>query len=298
MKQLTILAMTEKGYAVVTAIMSAYPEIVGAVVAARDPNVANDYFDEIAEFCKTNAIPFDDGSEDYVIRTEYVLAVSWRWIVNHTESRLIVLHDSLLPKYRGFNPLVTALLNGDSEIGVTALYATSEYDRGDIIAQSASEISYPIRIQDAIDTILTNYRTLALGVAESLRHGVAPVASPQCEADASYSLWRDEEDYYIDWTMSATAISKMVDTLSTPYRGAASVIDGKVARILEAQVIDDVMIANRTCGKVIFAHDSGPIVVCGEGLLQINVLTDDSGNSLLPLARFRTRFKAYADART
>ena len=49
-----------------------------------------------------------------------------------------------MPKYRGFAPLVNSLVNGEKIIGVTALFASEEYDNGDIIMQSSVDITYPI----------------------------------------------------------------------------------------------------------------------------------------------------------
>lgn len=295
MKKLTIFAMTEKGFTVIAAIHAAYPGIIGAVVAARDINIANDYYVQIADFCNKNNLTFYDRSDSYSIGTEFAIAVSWRWIINSGSSRLIIFHDSLLPRYRGFNPLVTALINGDKTIGVTALYATAEYDRGHIISQSKSEISYPIKIKDAISIILENYKDLAIQVADSLFRDTDPVGTPQDEAAASYSLWRDEKDYFIDWIKPATFIERVVDALGFPYKGAASTIAGKIVRVVKAQALRDVNIANRTVGKVIFVHDLKPVVVCGDGLLRIDELVDDAGNSLIPLRSFRTRFNGVCE---
>jgi methionyl-tRNA formyltransferase len=55
---------------------------------------------------------------------------------------LVVFHDSILPQYRGFNPLVSALINGDSRVGVTAM-GTDEFDKGDIIGQRTIAINIP-----------------------------------------------------------------------------------------------------------------------------------------------------------
>ena len=57
------------------------------------------------------------------------------------KSKLIVFHDSVLPKLRGFNPLVTSLINGYEEIGVTVLYGTEDFDRGEIILQKKVNIT-------------------------------------------------------------------------------------------------------------------------------------------------------------
>ena len=296
MKKLTVFAMTEKGYAVVRLLLSRYPGLVAAVVASRDRGIAKDYFDEIADLCRTDNIRFCDRTDGFSIRTDYVLAVAWRWLIDASSARLIVFHDSLLPRYRGFNPLVTALINGDKEIGVTALYATAEYDRGDIIAQSSSVISYPIRIQEVIKIIVGNYEVLAANIAGSLTRGDEPKAKPQDEADASYSLWRDEEDYFVDWSHSAIDIKRFIDAVGYPYKGAAATLEGRVVRIRDAEALDDVRIANRTAGKVIFLKDAKPVVVCGQGLLRATELVDDeTGASLLPLSRFRVRFKGKAE---
>ena len=296
MKKLTVFAMTEKGYAVVKLLLSRHPGLVVAVVAARDTAMAQDYFDQIAELCRINNIRFCDRNTGFSIQTDYALAVAWRWLIDASPARLIVLHDSLLPRYRGFNPLVTALIKGDAEIGVTALYATAEYDLGDIIAQSSSAISYPIRIQEAIKTVVGHYEALVTNIAGILMRGEEPMAKPQDEADASYSLWRDDEDYFVDWSHSAIEIKRFINAVGYPYKGAAATLAGKIVRIRDAEALDDVRIANRTPGKVIFLKDAKPVVVCGQGLLKVIELVDDgTGASLLPLSHFRIRFGGKAE---
>ncbi len=292
MRNLTVFAMTEKGYAVVKLLLSHCPGLVAAVVASRDKNIVEDHFEEIAELCRSNNVNFHNRTDGHAIRTDYALAVAWRWLIDAGSARLIILHDSLLPRYRGFNPLVTALINGDKDIGVTALFATKEYDRGDIIAQSSSRIAYPIRIREAIKIIIGNYEALATNIGESLNRGIEPTAHPQDETAVSYSLWRDEEDYFVDWSHSASDIKRFLDAVGYPYKGAATTLEGRVVRIRDAEVLADVRIANRTAGKVVFFEDAKPVVVCGQGLLKITELVDDeTGASLLPLSRLRVRFK-------
>ena len=290
--------MTEKGYAVVLLLLSRYPGLVKRVVASRDTHMAKDHFDEIVELCRIHNVLFHDRTEGFSMRTDYILAVAWRWLIDAGSARLIVFHDSLLPRYRGFNPLVTALINGDREIGVTALYASAEYDRGDIIAQSSSVISYPIRLQAAIKTVIGHYEVLANGLAASLIRGDEPTARPQNEENSSYSLWRDEEDYFVDWSQPAGHIKRFIDAVGYPYRGAAAILEDRLVRVRDAEVLPDVSIANPTPGKVIFLKDTKPVVVCGQGLLKIVELVDDeTGASVLPLSRFRVRFKGRVEPR-
>jgi methionyl-tRNA formyltransferase len=288
---LTLFLMTQKGLAVLEALTAHFPALVECVVGSRDASIEKDYYEEIKGLCAQANVPFRDRKEAVEIRTRYAIAISWRWIIKAGAAELIVLHDSLLPRYRGFNPLVSALINGDDRIGVTALFATEEYDRGLVIGQASTPVTYPLRIQRAIDLVALNYADLVLQVAKTIAAGGELEARPQDESQATYSLWRDEEDYFIDWASSAERIKRLVDAVGYPYKGAATRLDGRVIRVRDCEVVEDVRIENRAPGKVIFVANSLPVVVCGSGLLRIAGLADDETNAaLLPLPRFRCRF--------
>jgi methionyl-tRNA formyltransferase len=116
---------------------------------------------------------------------------------------LIVLHDSLIPRYRGYAPLVSALVNGEREVGVTALLGAPEIDHGDVIAQKSLAVCYPAKINDVIDRIAKLYSEIVLELVAQLKATGSVTATPQDHTRATYSLWRDEEDYNMDWTASA-----------------------------------------------------------------------------------------------
>jgi methionyl-tRNA formyltransferase len=284
--------MTEKGYKVLKALTTSFPHLVTGVVSARDPNILRDYYDEIKKFCDEKKIPFWDRQKMEEISSDFSIAVSWRWLINLTSTKLIVFHDSLLPQYRGFSPLVSALINGEKWIGVTTFFATKEYDQGDIIAVSKTSITYPIKIQKAIEILTKKYEELAIEIGKKILRGEPITGIKQDESKASYSLWRDEEDYMIDWQMCAERIKRFIDAVGFPYKGAMSRIEDREVRILDAEVLNDVQIVNRTPGKVIFIKNECPVVVCGKGLLMITRIVDDkTGNSLLPFKKIRVRFK-------
>ena len=107
----------------------------------------------------------------------------------------------------------------------------------------------------------------------------------------SYSMWRDDDDYNIDWAWSAEYIHRFVDSVDHPYAGASAYINDRRVRITNVRITTDHPIANRTPGKILFLKKGIPTVVCGSGLLEIIELHDDaSGESLLPLKSLRTRF--------
>jgi len=295
MAKIGLFAMTAKGLAVLKRLLSEFgPASLGYVVTAHDRAVTFDGADEIRRLASEAGIPVylrPDAPQESVCAA---LAVSWRWLIPGTVARkLVVFHDSLLPKYRGFAPLVSALVNGEERLGVTALLASDEYDRGEIIAQESVSISYPITIDRAIKAILPCYEKLAVVAGRVMLSGKYNT-SVQNEAAATYSLWRDEDDYFINWGWDAAKIRRFVDAVGHPYRGALTLLGVDKYRLLECEEVADVLIENRDPGKVIFVRDGNPIVVCGRGLLKIKRLVHDgTDKSALPLKKFRSRFSSF-----
>ncbi|WP_083254260.1 methionyl-tRNA formyltransferase [Pandoraea sp. ISTKB] len=291
MSTLTLFLMTRKGYQLLADTVDTFRDLFAKVVVGRDATLDDDYAEQTIALCERHGIAWTERSQHREINTDYAMAVGWRWMIDFPEDRLIVFHDSLLPRYRGFNPLVSALINGDDRVGVTALLGASEYDAGPILAQASMEVAYPCTIARAIDDICACYRDAALAVFPQLAQGSPLQGVPQDDNAATYSLWRDEEDYRIDWHGEATRLVRHIDALGSPYAGARTLVNGTLARVGRAQALPDVPIENRTPGKVIRVDNGLPVVVCGRGLLKITELTDiASGESLLPLAKFRSRF--------
>ena len=153
-------------------------------------------------------------------------------------------------------------------------------------------MTYPIKIKNAIELLSENYKQLAINIAKKILEGEPLNGIKQDEEVASYSLWRDEEDYIIDWEMSAEQIKRFIDAVGFPYKGAITIVGDRKARVVDTKVFNDVFIENRTPGKIIFSKTNYPVVVCGKGLLMItHIVDDETGNSLLPFNKFRLRFK-------
>ena len=284
--------MSFKGYFVLQRLLSDYdPLIIEKVISSRDNKVEKDYYEEILDLTRLFNVKFFDRNDKFEIDTTYTIAVSWRWLIR-TNSKLIILHDSLLPKYRGFSPLVNCLINSENSVGITAIFADEEYDHGDIIAQKELTIKYPVKIFDVIKELTPLYYEIVKEIIDKITKSVHLNSEKQKESNASYSLWRDEDDYKINWEEKASYIRRFIDAVGYPYLGASSYIGDNKVRIIEAEECDDVKIENRTPGKVIFIKNGNPIVVCGEGLLLIRKIVEDAnGKSMLPFNKIRIHFK-------
>jgi len=263
--------------------------LVNCVVTARDSGMQEDYADAIASVCGANGIDFfERNAYKDMPSADYRILAGWKWMVK--EANTIVLHDALLPAYRGFAPLVNALINGEKEIGATAIWAAERYDAGPIITRESIQVSGPLRINDALDVMAGLYVKIIAGILDDLA-GQRPLAAmQQDETMATYSLWRDEDDYFIDWNEDSNRIWRSVYALSFPYKGACTLLSDHKIIIEDAVPVKDVTVMNRQAGKVLFMEEGLPVVVCGSGLLKIISAVDSSGQSILPLARFRSRF--------
>lgn len=286
------MSFGKKGLVALQTLDPQFLPMIHTVFIGRDKNVMNDYSSDIELLCTNYGINFIKSNlyheTDY--KVNYVIAMGWRWLINSNTSKVIIFHDSLLPKLRGFNPLVTALINGHSTIGVTVIFGEKEYDTGDILLQSSINISYPLKIADAIDMIAPLYgELLNQFFQDTINNKLLPIK--QNDHEATYSLWRDEQDYFIDWSKSADHIKRFIDAVGYPYKGACSYVNNKLMRIYDSEVIDDLSIENRTPGKVIFRYtDNSVAVVCGKGILKIKEFYDEENNPIL-LTKLRSRLQ-------
>lgn len=266
-------------------------KLIRNVIAATDTKVNDHSIEAIRETCNTYGLSFyEKDAYQAPSPATYRLVIGWKWMIPQMENT-IVLHDSLLPAYRGFAPLVNALVEGEERIGATAFYASERYDAGSVICQRSMAIIHPIRIRQAIEITGELYVEMVNEILDNLTQGKIPAATPQDEDNASYSLWRDEQDYFINWTDSADRILRSIYALSMPYPGAQSLLNGERIIIDDASLVADVIVVDRQPGKVIFVEENFPVVVCGIGLLKITAAHYyESANSILPLRKFRSRF--------
>lgn len=285
----------KKGFGVLRTFLNCFDsQRIVFVVVSRDLKIDNDFCDEIIELCQTYKITcFEKENKPTEIEktVDYSFAIGWRWLINQSEC-LIVLHDSLLPKYRGFSPLVNMLINKETKVGVTALFASAEYDKGDIIEQESVDIQYPIKISEAIDIVSELYGNLILKISKNIFSNIELIGTPQVEKNATYSIWRDEFDYAIDWKNDSDYIERFVNSVSAPFAGAHSFIKNKRVRIIEVEKVNDVYIENRMehVGKCIFKQKNNPVMICGTGLLLLKIANwDEDKSTLLDTFTFRTR---------
>lgn len=264
---------------------------IDSIVSYRQPDDQARGFEHLRELALRQSIDLTETRRPVLQPENLTFLVGWQHLVPAAPPSTIVFHDSLLPRYRGFAPTVTALIKGDREIGVTALSPTETADAGHIIAQRALAISYPIKIETALKQQADLMVEIAVDIVEQWRRG-ALSSTPQREDMATFSIWRDDADYEIDWSSDSGAIERFVNAVGHPYAGARTTAGraGSI-RVTDVTSLPDMPFEIREAGKI-WRLDSGrPIVICGAGMLRIDNCRREDGSEFV-FDRLRTRLGA------
>jgi methionyl-tRNA formyltransferase len=257
---------------------------VELVVSYATKGVRLDALAEIRCLCEAKGYRFGERAEvsaDVCRSADVVLLIGWQFLLSEVDERFVVFHDSLLPKLRGFSPTVSALIVGEAEVGVTAFSPMGGQDgapdSGPIFGQERIQLAYPTTIGAVYEQLGFAYCRLADRVLAAASSRTLSFA-PQDAREATYSIWRDEEDYRIDWTKSAEQIRRFVDAVGWPYMGAKTSLQGREIRIDAVDLRPDVVLSERYPGKLWSVAGGTPDVVCGSGMLRLLKARETDGS--------------------
>lgn len=234
-------------------------------------------FQRITALAASHGIELIESQRPTIEPDALAFLVGWQYVLSNTKGNVVVFHDSLLPRYRGFAPTASALIKGEREIGVTALSPTERADEGPIICQAAVPISHPIKIAAALELQSGLMAQLAHKILAQWKDGTL-AKTPQDSSQATYCLWRDEADYLIDWSRAAPDVLRFVDAVGYPYAGARTMQASEMLIVEDVSLLDDLVFEIRDVGKIWRLDAGRPVVVCGSGLLRLDRVTKADGS--------------------
>ena len=198
-------------------------------------------------------------------------------VIDLAPNEAINVHPSLLPKYRGSAPIQWAILNGDTETGVSIIYLAKKMDAGDIIRQKR----YPLGKDE---TSATLHDKLSVFGAELLLNAIDDIRShsitriPQDESAVVEIRKLAKEDGRIDWTLSAEAIRNRIRAFD-PWPGSfCGLPTGEVLKVWKASVAA----GQGDPGEVL---DERLLVATGEGALRLEEV-QPVGKKRMPATAF------------
>lgn len=171
---------------------------------------------------------------------------------------VINLHASLLPLYRGANPIQRAIINGDKKTGICTMVTEEGLDCGAICLRDEIEITENMNYEELFELISKKSPELIEMTLLNIKSGtLQPVE--QHHEKATFAPKIKKEDAQIDWSKSAREIHNLVRGL---YKAPSAhcFFRGKTVKILETRVADDEIPEN-------FLGQQGEIIrVTKEGL--------------------------------
>ena len=177
----------------------------------------------------------------------------------------INLHVSLLPKYRGANPIQRAIINGETETGICTMVTELGLDTGAVCLTYPIEINQNMNCLELFDICSEKSPELLektlLGIADGTL-----IPQKQCENGVCYADKLQKEECKIDWNKSAKEIHNLVRGV---YKcpGAYFEYKGKIIKVMQTEVLEETSAG--TSGEFINISKLGIDVQTGRGTLRI-----------------------------
>ncbi|MBB5935356.1 methionyl-tRNA formyltransferase [Streptomyces zagrosensis] len=294
------------GHRTLRALLDSGHEVCLVVTHPKSDHVYEKVWDDsVADLAAEHGVPvvLANRPDAELARTvaevapDLIVANNWRtWIppeiFDVPRHGTLNVHDSLLPAYAGFSPLIWALINAEPEVGVTAHRMDATLDAGDVLLQRSVPVGPTDTATDLFHATVDLIAPIVTEALELIDSGKAEW-TPQDPSKASFFHKRALEDSRIDWTWPAEDLERLVRAQSDPYPNAFTYHRGQRLRIVSAGLSQGCY--GGTPGRIFIKEGDGVVIVAGSdarhgrsrGLLLKRVRTED-GTELAATDYFRT----------
>ncbi len=191
----------------------------------------------------------------------------------------INVHASLLPRYRGAAPINWAIINGESEAGVTTMKMDVGLDTGDMLLKRSTPIAPDDDAQSLHDRLSIIGAEAMNETLDLLKEGKL-VPEKQDDSLSNYAPMLKKEDGRIDWHQEPRSIVSRINGV-TPWPGAYTTLDGKLLKLFRVRTGSGSGIP----GTILAADRNGLEVACAGGSVIIGELQLE-GKRRLPVGDF------------
>lgn len=185
----------------------------------------------------------------------------------------IVVHPSLLPRWRGAAPVERALMAGEAELGVCTLRMTEGLDEGPVGDVRRVHVPREADAGRAYELLAPAAVTGVLATLDALVRGTVNWRAQ--EGEATYAAKIGPDDKEIDWSRPAVAIADQIRALS-PHIGAVTRLGGRRTRIWRA---------SPGSGPLPAPGPDRLVIAAGEGWVDVHELQQE-GRTRLTVAEF------------
>jgi len=207
----------------------------------------------------------DDANKIKKLKPDLIMSLGWRRLIPKSIFQIpkygtLNLHDSLLPKYGGFAPINWAIINGESEIGVTMHFVDEGIDSGNILLQRKISVKPDDTVYDVYKKALKQTDFL---VQKSLELVQSQNQITKKTTDKGFTCSRRfPDDGRIDWYDDRLTVYNFIRALSPPYPSSFCFYKNKKIFIHYAKLTKCDYRGSPGC--ICKISDKGIIVTCGK----------------------------------
>ncbi|MCH7883338.1 methionyl-tRNA formyltransferase [Patescibacteria group bacterium] len=190
-------------------------------------------------------------------------------ILEIPEKGALNIHPSLLPCWRGADPIRSSILAGDTETGVTIMLMDEKMDHGPILKSKILNLKSKKYTYTELEKELAKLggKLLIQTIPEWIEGKIKP--KEQNHSQATYTKKITKEDGRISWNEDATLIERKIRAFN-PWPGTFTFWNGKRIKILEGRTIETKLKAS--AAGVALRHDSAIAIPCKKGVLLVKKL--------------------------
>lgn len=196
-----------------------------------------------------------DLNPDIIVTCAYGQIIP-KELLEYPKLGCINVHGSLLPKYRGGAPIHHAIMNGESETGITIMYMNYKMDSGDIISQKAIEIKDSDTVEILWDKLSLLGRDLLLEVLPEIIKGTNKrIKQNEDLVTFGFNIKREEE--HLDFNKTSREIFNHIRGLCS-IPSAYAILDEKEMKIYKSSILKNKY--NAKCGEIVDVTKEGIVV--------------------------------------
>ncbi len=215
----------------------------------------------------------EDIKPDFFVTFAYGQILSER-VLNIPKFETINLHASLLPKYRGANPICECLLNGEEKTGITTMITVSELDAGDICLTKEIPLDKEIDFEKLSEKISSLSPNIIKETLKGLYKGkICPIK--QNNRMATYTKKTEKKDKLLDFACCSDVIHNKIRA----YCGINTthfVYNKKIIKVYKSSAINK--ISQKEPGEVISVDKDGILISCKTGAILIETVKPEGKN--------------------
>jgi methionyl-tRNA formyltransferase len=271
--------------------------ILGVVIRTRPTDgqladVATERYIPVFQPANVNAPEFVEQVQ--ALQPELNISVSYDQILRApirqtAQHGFINFHAGKLPFYRGRNVLNWALINGETEIGITGHYVDDGIDTGDIITQQLISVDWADTYADLLKKTVEAIPPLVKKTVRLIANGEVK-RQQQADLMGSYFATRGEGDEWIDWSDTSRNIYNKIRGITHPGPGSRTLHNGKIVTIWQAVYEPDWPTYLATPGQVVGRKPGeGVYVKTGDSTILIKNIQFHGEESEIPTWRIGTR---------